>query len=95
MSKLATAIKEEVQRIARKEVRAQVGTTKQASSQHRRDIAQLKKQVRELTKRLAFLERQERRRVGKPAPETLAENARFSPTWLKSHRERLGLSAAD
>jgi DNA-binding transcriptional regulator YiaG len=30
-----------------------------------------------------------------PAAEELAERARFSPTSVKSHRERLGLSAAD
>jgi DNA-binding transcriptional regulator YiaG len=95
MSKLASALKDEIQRLARKEIKAQIGSTKQASSQHRREIAQLKRKAQDLTRRVAFLEGQERKRVSMPAAEELAERARFSPTSVKSHRERLGLSAAD
>ena len=95
MSQLASAIKEEVQRLARKEVKAQLAKTKQASSQHRSDIAELKRAVRDLGRQVAYLERKEKRRVNKPAPESLAENARFSPKSVRSHRAKLGLSAAD
>ena len=95
MSQLATAIKDEVQRLARKEVKSQLAKTKQASSQHRGDIAELKRQVKALTRQVAYLERQEKKRVGNPAPARLAENARFSPKSVKSHRAKLGLSAAD
>ena len=95
MSKLATAIRDEIQRLARREIKSQIGGKKQASAQHRRDIAQLKRQVQDLTRRLAFLEKQEQKRASKPAPEALAERARFSPSSVGSHRERLALSAAD
>ena len=96
MPNLASVLKDEICRLARKEIKTQVGVTKRAAAQHRRDIAELKRQVQTLTKQVAFLERQEKKRVSKIQPsEEAAEKARFSPVWLKSHRQRLGLSAAD
>ena len=95
MPNLASVLKEEICRLARKEIKTQVGVTKRAAAQHRRDIAELKRQVQALTKRLAFLESQEKRRVSKPASETPSGRVRFSARWLKAHRQRLGLSAVD
>ncbi len=96
MPNLASVLKDEIRRLARKEIKSETGVTKRASAQHRRDIAELKRLVNDLSKRLAFLERQEKRRVSKTQPsKEVAETARFSPSWLKSHRQRLGLSAAD
>ena len=75
---------------------SETGVTKRASAQHRRDIAQLKRQVQTLTKRVAFLESQEKKRVSKIQPSKgAADKARFSASWLVSHRQRLDLSAAD
>ena len=45
MANLAATIKEEIQRLARKEIKAQTGSTKQAVAQYRREIAKLKRQV--------------------------------------------------
>ncbi len=95
MSKLASALKDEILRLARKEIKGQIGSTKQASSQHRRDIAQLKRQVHALSKQVAYLERQERKRAAKPVAETTAKGRRFSPNGLKTHRSKVDLSAAD
>ncbi len=91
MLNLATALKVEIQRLARKEVKAQTSAMKKASSQHRRDIAELKRQIRDLTKEVAYLRKQEQRREGTKA----TANVRFSPSWVKAHREKLELSAAD
>ena len=66
MSNLAAALKEEVCRLARKEIKSQVGSTKQAVAQHRREIAALKRHVQE-QKKIAFLEAQERKRVAEPS----------------------------
>jgi len=63
MSNLAAALKEEICRLARKEIKFQVDSTRQAVTQHRRDIAALKRQVQEQKKKIAFLEAQERKRV--------------------------------
>jgi DNA-binding transcriptional regulator YiaG len=96
MSNLAAALKEEVCRLARKEIKSQVGPTKQAVAQHRREIAALKRQVEEQRKKIAFLEAQERKRVAEPSSSTGdAENVRFSSRSFKAQRDRLGLSAKD
>ena len=95
MPNVATVLKEEITRLARKEVKAQFAMTKKAGAQYRRDIAELKRLMKDLSQRVAFIEKQEKKRVAEKAPENLADRARFSPRWVKSHRERLGLSAAD
>jgi DNA-binding transcriptional regulator YiaG len=97
MANLAAAIREEIRRLAKKEIKAETGSTKQAVAQYRREIAKLKRQVREQEKKIAFLESQERKRLEEPeaAADELAESARFSPRSVKAQRERLGLSAAN
>jgi len=96
MADLAGALKEEIRRLARKEIRAETGTTKQAVAQYRREIAKLKRQVQEQQKKIAFLEGQERKRLEEPlAAEEATEGVRFSARSVKSQRERLGFSAAD
>ncbi len=95
MKKLTDALRDEITRVARKEVKAQVTSLKSASAAYRREIAELKRVVRRLERRLEYVERQERRRAEKAPPKKLAEGARFSAKGLRSHREKLGLSAAD
>ena len=95
MPNIAVVLKQEVARLARREVRAQTEAQRKASAQYRRDIAQLKRQVGELSRQVAFLEGQERVRVKNVVPEASTERARFSSRGMKSRRERLGLSAAD
>ena len=88
-------MKEEITRLAKKEVKASTEPTRRAVAQFRRDIAELKRVVKSMERRLAALERQEKKRVGKPATPDLAEGARFSPRWVRSHREKIGFSQAD
>jgi DNA-binding transcriptional regulator YiaG len=90
---LATALREEIRRLARKELREQVGATVKAAAQHRRDLAELKRQVRRLQRSVGFLEGQERRRLGQKPPAEKAEGVRFSAKGVRTHRQRLGLSA--
>jgi len=96
MADLAAALKDEIRRLAKKEIKAQTGATKQTVAQYRREIAKLKRQVREQEKKIAFLEVQERKRLGQPqVAEEAAEGVRFSARSVKAQRERLGLSAAN
>ena len=95
MPNLASVMKDEISRIARKEIRAQTNTIKRSSTQHRRDIAELKRVVSALKKDLAFLRKQEKKRVVGPASKKLAEGVRFSPQGVKVHRKKVGLSAVD
>ncbi len=95
MANIGTVLKEEITRLARREVNSQIKTIRKASAQHRRDIAQLKRQVAALSKQVAYLERQERKRASKGVPKASTEGRRFSARGLKAHRTQLGLSAAD
>ncbi len=95
MPNLATALKQEIQRLARKEVKAATATTKRSSVQYRKDIAELKRQVRDLKKEVTFLRKQEKKHIGKPATPSSVGTVRFSPSWVSAHRDRLELSAAD
>ena len=95
MANLAVALREEIRRLARKEVRSQMGVTKRSVMQHRGDIAELKRQIQDQGRKIAFLESQEKGRLGTATPENQSKGIRFSPKWLKAHRSRLGLSAAD
>jgi len=108
MPNLTTVLNEEIRRLARKEIRDQVGkTVKQVASQ-RRDIAELKRLNTKLQGRVAYLEKREKQRIAQPGAAKPAAgksvsaggrqaetSARFSPKWLASHREKLDLSAAD
>ena len=95
MPNIATVLKEEISRLARKEVKSETAITKKASSQHRRDIAELKRQVSTLQKKVSLLEKQVRSHSSVKEKETAGKSFRFTAKGLISQRKRLGLSAAD
>jgi len=96
MSTLAIALKDEIRRLARKEIRAQTSRTSRAVAQYRREIARLKRQQREHEKKLAFLTAQTRKSIAFPAAAPdLNGSMRFSARSVKAQRRRSGLSAAD
>ena len=96
MTTLAIALKDEIRRLARKEIKAQTGTTARAVAQYRREIARLKRQQREHEKKIAFLEAQTRKNL--QSRSTVAElngDTRFSARSVTAQRHRTGLSAAN
>jgi DNA-binding transcriptional regulator YiaG len=96
MTTLAVALKDEIRRLARKEIKVQTGRQARAVAQYRREIARLKRQQREQEKQIAFLTAQANK--AHPAP-TMAskrnDEFRFSARSVKAQRRRTGLSAAD
>jgi DNA-binding transcriptional regulator YiaG len=92
MPDIVTALKAEIQRIARKEIRAQTESIRKASVLHRREIAALKRQVKALEQANTALRKTAATKGKASTPEAPAR-LRFSAKGLKSHRERLGLSA--
>ncbi|MFW6039129.1 MAG: helix-turn-helix domain-containing protein [bacterium] len=92
MPDLASTLKQEIRRLARSEINAENQTLRKQSTQYRRDIAELKRQVADLTREVQFLRQQEQKRLHAGPPESEAQNVRFSPTWLRAHREKVGLS---
>ncbi len=92
---IATALKSEISRVARKEVRAEVESLRKASSQYRSDIAALKRRVTLLERDIAKLSKGTQKKAINSAPDETAAIARFSGKGLAAQRKRLGLSAAD
>jgi DNA-binding transcriptional regulator YiaG len=96
MPNIATVLKEEIRRLARKEAKAQVAGLKKASAQQRRDIAALKRQVAEQQRGNAKLAKAVTKGgAATPTTSDATSTPRFSPTWLRKHRAKLGISAAD
>ncbi len=94
MPNIAMVLKEEISRLARKEVRRQTQALRKASGQYRKDIAEVKRRLFDLQRKVNPLQKQVLKNT--PAPAAAAENSvRFTAKGLRSQRQRLGLSAAD
>ena len=61
MPNIAIVLKDEIRRLAKREVKADTSSTKRAVAQHRRDIARLKRLVQVQAKEIAFLKVQEKK----------------------------------
>jgi len=102
MPDLATTLKQEISRLARKELRREVDGLKKAASAYRADIAALKRTVAELHKAIKVLSRQKAGVASGAAgvkrgaaDDASAGKLRFRPGGMATNRKRLGLSAAD
>ena len=99
MPNVASILKAEISRVARKEVRAEIETLRKASVAHRSAIAELRRQVAALEKELRRATKTAARPAAAPdAPDSEAAagtKRRFSPTRLAGHRAKTGLSAAN
>jgi DNA-binding transcriptional regulator YiaG len=95
MSNIATVLKDEISRIARKEIRSETAVLKKASAQYRKEIAKLKRQVSGMLGRIALLEKRLLKEVFTQVTETDGKDIRFTAKGLRSQRKRLGLSAED
>jgi DNA-binding transcriptional regulator YiaG len=95
MPNIASALKAEISRIARKEIRAETAALKKATTTHRSKIAALKRRAQSLEKQLRVM-------AGRPRPapvaaeeETSSKALRFSAKGLAAQRRRLGISARE
>ena len=95
MPNIATVLKEEIQRLARKEARRQTDVLRRASAQYRKDLAEMKRRVSGLQRKITPLEKQVLKNVPAQPAEVDAEHVRFTAKGLRSQRQRLGLSAAN
>ncbi len=96
MSNVASVLKDEIARVARKEIRRETAGLKKASAAYRSEIAALKKRALELERQL----RQMGKKAAHPVPaaaneDSVSEGTRFSAKSMASQRRRLGLSAAE
>ena len=95
MPNIAAVLREEIVRLARKEIRRQTNVLRKASVQYRRDIAEMKRRVSDLRRKVSPLEKQVLKSAPSQPAETEAEHVRFTAKGLRSQRKRLGLSAAN
>jgi DNA-binding transcriptional regulator YiaG len=94
MSTLQSVLTKEIRRLARKEIRAELDTTRRTVAQHRREIAELKRRNTDLEKTVNYLESREARRL-KEEPlqaDVVPDGTRFSSRSLRAQRRRSGLS---
>lgn len=96
MPNIASVLKDEIARIARREVRRETTSLKKAATTHRSEIAALKRRAQTLEQ---ALRRALKRRAGDGAAEPAAADGdralRFRPKGLATLRERLGISARE
>lgn len=94
MANIASLLKSEISRIARKEIRAETETLKKASAQYRSDIAALKRRLAEQERLIAKLRKDKPKATAEDKVEESSQ-LRFRADGFASLRKKLGLSAAD
>ena len=95
MSNIAVTFRQEIVRLARREIRSQTQGLRKASAQFRRDIAGLKRHASELKSEVARLERRVGKDVALQITEADSAKVRFAAKSVISQRRRLGISAAN
>lgn len=95
MPNIGTVLKQEIARVARKEMRGELQQLKKTVTQYRSQIAQLKRRLQTLEQQV----RRQGRGGGRAAPTVAVDEEegpqlRFSAKGLAAQRKRLGLSAA-
>jgi DNA-binding transcriptional regulator YiaG len=89
---IASVLKEEIARVARKEVRSETENLKKASAQYRSEIATLKRRVTALEQQVT---RQGKAKVSPPKIPEQVTPLRYSAKGLSAQRQRLGLSGPE
>ena len=99
MPNVAKVLKEEISRISRKEAKAAVAPIRRPSVRHRKDIANLKRRVAALEKEsqrlVALLKRVQSAAPALAAAPEAEGKARITAKGMRSLRRKLGLSQAD
>jgi DNA-binding transcriptional regulator YiaG len=95
MPNIATLLKNEISRVARKEQRGDSLALRKTVSAHRAEIAALKRRLQALEQQLRQLSKAQAKSAPQEASEAPAGKIRFSAKGLLAQRRRLGLSAAE
>lgn len=93
MPNIASILKSEISRVARREVRVEIVGLKKAVSTCRAEIATLKRRTQALEQELRRASKASAKVAPLVAAEVSSKTPRFSAKGLASQRKRLGLSA--
>ncbi len=93
MPNLQSVLRQEIQRLARREVRSELEATKKAVAHHRREIAELKRRNTALEQTVSYLQSRETKRLkARPLNAEPPKGTRYSVRSLQAQRRRSGLS---
>lgn len=92
MPDIASVLKQEIARLAKKEVRTGINPVKKQALESRKAIAALKDQLARMERTMAKLVADASKRTVIPAAEPDEANVRISPASVKRQRKRLKLS---
>ena len=95
MANIASILKDEIVRLARKEMRKELEGLRKASTQYRSEIAGLKRRVADLEKQVSRVAKKASGTATSKTTDESSTKIRFSAQGLATHRQRLGLSAAE
>ena len=95
MPNIASILKDEILRLARKEVRIEIEGLKKASAKFRSDISDLKRRVAVLEKHQARSDRKNAQKATTEPEGGESIRFRFSAKRFAAQRQKLGLSAGD
>ncbi len=103
MPNIATVLKAEISRLARKEIREESDRLKKAVAQQRTEIAGLRRRLQEMEKVVHRLDKasvkaaavKTHAKASSDEESQVSSSHRFTAKGLASNRKRLGLSAAD
>lgn len=95
MPNLASLLKSEIARVARKELRGETQALKKAAATHRAEMAALKRRMLELERQLRALGKAGAQKAPAAVEERSPQAIRFSAKGFASQRRRLALSAQD
>jgi DNA-binding transcriptional regulator YiaG len=95
MANMASPLKAEISRVARKEVRAETADLKKSVSSYRTEIAALKRRAQALELALRLLSKAHGTAAPVESQALPEQKVRFGAKGLASQRRRLGLSAQD
>jgi len=95
MPDIATVLRNEISRLARKEVRQHVEPLRKSVTAMRRKLSGAQREIDDLQNKVKALEEQAARQLTAPPGSPPKETIRFSPKWVAADRKRLGLSADD
>jgi DNA-binding transcriptional regulator YiaG len=97
MPNIAAVLKQEISRVARKEIRSETESLKKLAAQQRTALASLRRELEALKREMRGLARRSSKTAEELVPGSAAEvtKRRFSAARLAAHRQKLGLSAKD
>ena len=93
MPNIGSVLKQEISRLARREIRKEVQSLRKASAGHRRQLAALKRMMADVNRQIGSLARSSRPQGAPPQPGK--KPMRFVAKGLRSLRARLGVSMKD